>query len=302
MEVDILEFKVPVDNNKTLFVWDIQPSHTEDQIYEGLYSVFSSYGPLYLLKVCPNAPLNPPGFYALIKFYSAAQALKAQRQTDGRPLFQNSPLKVRLSSKQTPHFLLDSSRPLSHARCLELANHCLGFNGWTSDIITLKELTNEEEGEEEEEEGGGGVRRRRLRFGCLLQLSFPHHGQVTRAAAVVEDSFTCTGEDSFTCTGEDSFTCAGEDSFTCAGEDSLTCTGPDVLIQKRCRLQKQVREKALVQAFTAVLLILLGNGKVMVEVKQTSDQFLPEQTEGVLQVNSPVFSRLCPSSDWSVRG
>ncbi|XP_049895741.1 RAD52 motif-containing protein 1 [Epinephelus moara] len=234
MEVDILEFKVPVDNNKTLFVWDIQPSHTEDQIYEGLYSVFSSYGPLYLLKVCPNAPLNPPGFYALIKFYSAAQALKAQRQTDGCPLFQNSPLKVRLSSKQTPHFLLDSSRPLSHARCLELANHCLGFNGWTSDIITLKELTNEEEGEEEEEEEEGGVRRRRLRFGCLLQLSFPHHGQMTRAAAVVEDSFTC------------------------AGEDSFTCTGPDVLIQKRCRLQKQVREKALVQAFTAVLLILLG--------------------------------------------
>ncbi|KAL7378655.1 hypothetical protein ABVT39_016887 [Epinephelus coioides] len=277
MEVDILEFKVPVDNNKTLFVWDIQPSHTEDQIYEGLYCVFSSYGPLYLLKVCPNAPLNPPGFYALIKFYSAAQALKAQRQTDGRPLFQNSPLKVRLSSKQTPHFLLDSSRPLSHARCLELANHCLGFNGWTSDIITLKELTNEEEGEEEEEEKEeeeGGVRRRRLRFGCLLQLSFPHHGQVTRAAAVVEDSFTCTG--------------------------------PDVLIQKRCRLQKQVREKALVQAFTAVLLILLGNGKVMVEVKQTSDQFLPEQTEGVLQVKEFPWSDFAPveeeadDEDWDL--
>ncbi|XP_044037867.1 RAD52 motif-containing protein 1 isoform X2 [Siniperca chuatsi] len=249
MEVDVLEFKVPVENNKTLFVWDIQPSHTEAQIYDGLDAVFSSFGPLYLLKVCPNAPLNPPGFYALIKFYSAAQASKAQRQTDGRSLFQSSPLKVRLSSKQTPHFLSDSSRPLSHARCLELANHCLGFDGWTSDIITLKELSDEEE-EEEEEEGGG--RRRRLRFGCLLQLSFPHHGQTTRAAAVVEDSFTCTG--------------------------------PDVLLQKRCKLQRGVREKALVQAFAAVLLILLGNGKVMVEVKQTSDQLLPEQTEGVLQV------------------
>lgn len=44
---------------------------------------------------------------------------------------------VRLSSKQTPHFL-SQSRPLSHARCLELANHCLGFNGWTSDIITVR--------------------------------------------------------------------------------------------------------------------------------------------------------------------
>uniref|UniRef100_A0A8P4KPP7 RAD52 motif-containing protein 1 n=1 Tax=Dicentrarchus labrax TaxID=13489 RepID=A0A8P4KPP7_DICLA len=306
MEVDILEFQVPVENNKTLFVWNIQPSHTEARIYDGLYGVFSSFGPLYLLKVCPNAALSPPGFYALIKFYSAAQASKAQRQTDGRSLLQSSPLQVRLSSKQTPHFLSDGRRPLSHARCLELANHCLGFNGWTSDIITahsestdtssppqlqpvraprprqagplprlqqpqtllaiqrlikLKELTNEEEEEEgeeeeeeEEEEGGGGRRRkRRLRFGCLLQLSFPRHGQTTRAAAVVEDSFTCTG--------------------------------PDVLLQKRCYLHRMVRERALAQAFSTVLLILLGNGKVMVEVKQTSDQFQPEETEGVLQVN-----------------
>lgn len=33
MEVDILEFVVPVQNSKTLFVWDIQPSFTEAQIY-----------------------------------------------------------------------------------------------------------------------------------------------------------------------------------------------------------------------------------------------------------------------------
>lgn len=33
MEVDVLEFVVPVENNKTLFVWDIQPSLTEAEIY-----------------------------------------------------------------------------------------------------------------------------------------------------------------------------------------------------------------------------------------------------------------------------
>ncbi|KAM6913968.1 RAD52 motif-containing protein 1 [Lycodopsis pacificus] len=265
MEVDVLEFKVPIENNKTLFVWDIQPSHTQDQVYVRLLDVFSSFGPLYLLKVSPNSAANPPGFYALIKFYSAAQASKALRQTDGRTLFQNSPLKVRLSSRQTPHFLSDSSRPLSHARCLELADHCLGFNGWTSDIITLKELTNEEEKERGEEDDEGGGRWRRLKFGCLLQLSFPHHGQTTRAAAVVEDSFTCSG--------------------------------PDVLLQKRCRLQKMVREKALVQAFTTVLLVLLGNGKVMVELKQTSDEFLPEQMGGVLQVNEFSWSEFAADEE-----
>ncbi|XP_077940432.1 uncharacterized protein LOC120828058 isoform X5 [Gasterosteus aculeatus] len=260
MEVDILEFRVPVDNNKTLFVWDIQPSHSEAQIYVGLHGVFSSFGPLYLLKVCQNSALNPPGFYALIKFYSAAQASKAQRQTDGRPLLQSCPLKVKLSSKHTSYFRSDSSRPLSHARCLELANHCLGFNGWTSDIITLKELTNTEE----EHEGGG--RWRRLKFGCLLQLSFPHHRQTTRAAAVVEDCFTCTGD-------------------------------PDLLIQKRCKLHRLVREQALVNAFSPVLLLLLGSGKVMVELKQTSDEFLPNETEGLLQVEEFSWSEFAADEE-----
>ncbi|KAF3700666.1 RAD52 motif-containing protein 1 [Channa argus] len=264
MEVDILEFVVPVDNSKTLFVWDIQPSLPEDQIYDRLVGLFSSFGPLYLVKLSSNALLHPPGFSALIKFYSAAQALKAQRFTDGHSLFQSSPLKVRLSSKQTPHFL-SHSRPLSHTRCLELANYCLGFNGWTSDIITLKELPDKEEVGGSKDEECGGERWGRLRFGCLLQLSFPHHGQMTRGAAVVEDSFTCTG--------------------------------PNVLLQKRCKLQRLVREKALVQAFTTVLLILLENGKVMVELKQTPDQFIPEEIEGVIQVNEFSWSEFPPDED-----
>ncbi|XP_053194589.1 RAD52 motif-containing protein 1 [Scomber japonicus] len=253
VQVDLVEFVVPVENNKTVFVWNIEPSQTHADVYRSLHAVFSSFGPLYLLKVFP---LSPAGFYGLVKFYSAAHAAAAQRRTDGRSLFQSSPLKVRLSSKQTPHFLSDG-RPLSHARCLELANHCLGFNGWTSDIITMKELTNEEEEED-------GEVRRRLRFGCLLQLSFPRHGQNTRGAAAAEHCFTCTG--------------------------------PDVLIQQRRRLQRLVTQKALIHAFSSVLLILLADGKVMVELKQTSDQFIPEHTEGVLQVNEVNWTD-CPDED-----
>uniref|UniRef100_A0A669DMM9 RRM domain-containing protein n=1 Tax=Oreochromis niloticus TaxID=8128 RepID=A0A669DMM9_ORENI len=191
MEAEVVDFRVPVESNKTVLVWDIPPTFGEAHIHARLHAIFSSFGPVYLLKVSPNAPLHPPGFYALIKFFSAAHAAAAQRVTDGRPLLDDSPLKVKLSSKQMPHFLSGSSRPLSHTHCLELANHVLGFNGWTSDIITLKELTNEEEGEEEE---GGGASQRRLKFGCVLQLCFPHHGQMSRGAAVLEDCFTCTGE------------------------------------------------------------------------------------------------------------
>uniref|UniRef100_A0A669CM61 RRM domain-containing protein n=1 Tax=Oreochromis niloticus TaxID=8128 RepID=A0A669CM61_ORENI len=221
MEAEVVDFRVPVESNKTVLVWDIPPTFGEAHIHARLHAIFSSFGPVYLLKVSPNAPLHPPGFYALIKFFSAAHAAAAQRVTDGRPLLDDSPLKVKLSSKQMPHFLSGSSRPLSHTHCLELANHVLGFNGWTSDIITVRKalhrwLT------------GGGASQRRLKFGCVLQLCFPHHGQMSRGAAVLEDCFTCTG--------------------------------PDVFLQRCSRLQRLVREKALVQAFSSVLLILLGTG------------------------------------------
>ncbi|KAM3863749.1 RAD52 motif-containing protein 1 [Diretmus argenteus] len=267
-EVVILDFLVPVENNKTLFVWNIQPSLSEAFIYDSVSQVFSSFGPLYLVRIRPNAPLASPGFYAMVKFYSAAQASAAQRQTDGRTLFQTTPVKVRLSSKQTPSSRSDpyNNRPLSHAHCLELANHCLGFNGWSTRIITLKELTGEEQGEnEEEEQEERRSLERRLRYGCLLQLSFPQHGQTTRGGAVVHEAFTDTG--------------------------------PELLLQKRSRLQRLVREKALIQAFSTVLLILLDNGKVSVEVRQTSEHLFPEHTEDVLQVNEVSWREFDPEEE-----
>ncbi|XP_028310439.1 RAD52 motif-containing protein 1 isoform X2 [Gouania willdenowi] len=251
MQVDILEFVLPVENNKTLFVWDIQPNHGHAQIHLELSALFSSFGPLYLLKVSPNAPLQPLGFYAIVKFYSAAQAERAQRETDGRTLLHSSTLKVRLSTKKLPHFLSGCSRPLNHARCLELANHCLGFNGWTSDIIMVKDLPPEDEEVVGEDEGAEPQWRRRLRIGCVLRLCFPQHGRSTKGVSVMEDE--------------------------------AVCSGPEDFLQRRCRLQRLVRENALVQAFSNVLLILLGNGKVMVELKH-NDLNADDQTEEVLQL------------------
>lgn len=33
MEIEILEFQVPTENNKMLLVWDIEPNHTKTQVY-----------------------------------------------------------------------------------------------------------------------------------------------------------------------------------------------------------------------------------------------------------------------------
>ncbi|XP_077476060.1 RAD52 motif-containing protein 1 [Stigmatopora argus] len=248
MEVDLLDFLVPVENNKTLFVWNIRQEFTEAQVHEHLSTLFSAFGPLYLVKVNPNAPFYPPGFNGMIKFYSEKHACKAQRNTDGRSLFQDTPLKVKLSTKKTPHFL-SGSRPLNHGRCVDLANHCLGFNGWTSDIIDLKELPTEEE-EDEEEAGVSG--RVRVRLGCVVQISFPRHGVITRGAASVDHVYMSTG--------------------------------PESMIQKRSFLHKLVRDKAAVQAFSTVVLVLLGEGKVMVELRRSPEHLFSEEPQGIVRV------------------
>ncbi|XP_072298955.1 RAD52 motif-containing protein 1 [Eucyclogobius newberryi] len=237
---EVVEFVVPVENNKTLFVWNLEATRPEHVLLVKLSALFSSFGPLYLLKLS----LAAPGFFsALVKFYSSLHAARAQRNTDGKALLQDRPLKVRLSSKKTPHFL-SHSKPLSHAHCLNLANHCLGFNGWTSNIISLKKL----EPDQDQDQDSQGPS---LRLGCLLQLNFPSYHLTTRGAAVLQGT--------------------------------LPCSDPEEMLRTRGRLQRAVREKALVQAFSNVLLVLLGNSKVLLELKDPQ-MFDFEEQESVLQV------------------
>eukprot|EP00066_Takifugu_rubripes_P029746 XP_011619012.1 PREDICTED: RAD52 motif-containing protein 1 [Takifugu rubripes] len=222
MDIEILEFQVPNENNKMLLVWDVEPSHTKAQVY---------VSPL-VSGLCESTC-----------FRSINVSLPVTR------VFQ-----VRLGSRKTPHcHLTVKRRSLSHSHCVELANYFCGFNGWRTKIISLKELTDEHEAE-------GGVRFRRLKFGCELELSFPLHRQTINAAAVVEDSFTSTGE------------------FGSAPSGIVE-------LQRRCKLQRLVRERALVQAFSNVLLIRIGEEKLMVQVKDISGQLLPPVlTEEVVQV------------------
>ncbi|XP_067089501.1 RAD52 motif-containing protein 1 isoform X2 [Osmerus mordax] len=234
IEVEIIEFKVPYENNKTIFVWGIQPTFTEAFIYESVWKAFSAFGPLYLLKVCPNAAVAEPGFYALIKYFSAAQASQAQRAMEGRGLFQTTPLRVRVSTKKLPSFLSDPSsrRPLSHSRCQDLANHYLGFNGWCTRIITVKDLSSDVDqlglgapGPAPAPGPEGSPQERSLRYGCMVELSFPKHQLSCRGVGIAEETFLVSS--------------------------------PEVALLKRGKLQRWARDKAVVQAFEKVLLLTL---------------------------------------------
>lgn len=42
LEADIIEFRVPTENNKTIFIWDIQASLSEAHIYVSRENKFFS--------------------------------------------------------------------------------------------------------------------------------------------------------------------------------------------------------------------------------------------------------------------
>lgn len=255
IEADIIEFKVPNENNKTLFVWDILPTLSEAFIYESICGVFSGFGALYLVKVCQNAAVAEPGFYAIVKYYSSAQASKAQRTTDGKSLFQESPVKVRLCTRQNPAFASET-KALSNPKCQELANRYLGFNGWSSKIITLQDLSGRDDAC-----AGAETQALMLKYGCIVELTFPQHCVSCRGMGVAEESFQ-------------------------SHPDHLE------LCLTRGKLQKRAKDKALVDAFRNVLLVLLSNGKVAVECRFDPDQVLPvEDLQGLIKVNDISWSQ-----------
>uniref|UniRef100_A0A671QC80 Zgc:103564 n=1 Tax=Sinocyclocheilus anshuiensis TaxID=1608454 RepID=A0A671QC80_9TELE len=219
IEVDIIEFKVPLENNKTIFVWDIQPTFSEAYIYESLWSV-----------VCPNATVAEPVFYAL-----ASKAL------------------INIRSRICPFY---STKPLSLSKCHNLANHYLGFGGWSTRIITLKDISKcVDAGCQEETDDQSML----LKYGCIAELTFPQHGVSCQGVGVAEEIIDNDPD-------------------------------PEEKLRKRGTLMKRAKDKTVVAAFEKVLLMILvfqpRNGKVAIEIKYDPDEILPEEnSEGVIKVN-----------------
>ncbi|XP_045344996.1 RAD52 motif-containing protein 1-like isoform X11 [Leopardus geoffroyi] len=91
---ELVSFTVPTESDKTLLVWELSSGPTAEALHHSLFAVFSQFGLLYSVRVFPNAAVARPGFYAIIKFYSARDAHRAQKACDQKQLFQNSPVKL----------------------------------------------------------------------------------------------------------------------------------------------------------------------------------------------------------------
>ncbi|NXD87677.1 RDM1 protein, partial [Halcyon senegalensis] len=247
---EVVEFRVPTGSARTLLVWGLEP---EPGLEHSLFSAFSKFGLLYSVRAHRNAAVAGPGYYAIIKFYSAGDAGRAQRTCNGQRLFQNSPVKVCVCTKQKE--FQQQVLALNSTKCQELANHYLGFNGWSSRIITLQNVSGFDG---ENDELGKTFRKRSVKYLCALEVMLPQHGVHTRGVALGE-------------------------------ADVEDVEDPLEFVTATKRVQKLAVGKALSSAFQKILLVVLENGKVAVEYnsshEEPTDSLTEEELKGLLQVN-----------------
>ncbi|XP_015741033.1 RAD52 motif-containing protein 1 isoform X2 [Coturnix japonica] len=213
---EVLQFLVPTGSGQTLLVWGLEP---KPGLEHSLFAVFSKFGLLYSVRAHSNAAVAGPGCYAIIKFYSAADASRAQQACNGQTLFQSSPLKVCVCTKQKG--FQQQVLALNSNKCQELANHYLGFNGWSSRIITLQNVS----GFDDENEEVG--KKPSVRYLCAVEVTLPKHGVQSRGVGLGEADLE-------------------------NGEDPLE------LVTATRRVQKLAAGRALSSAFQKILLVVLG--------------------------------------------
>ncbi|KAJ6660502.1 hypothetical protein lerEdw1_017499 [Lerista edwardsae] len=253
---EVVEFCVPTGNETTLLVLGLETDASEHALYEA----FSAFGLLYSVRICRNAPVARPGYHALVKFYSARDARRAQGALNQQCLFQKSPLKVCVYTrrKRFPQQVL----ALNSYKCQELANHYLGFNGWSSHIITLQNVSGFEE-----EEMRTSSSCQQLKYLCIQELTIPQHRIRTRGVSVAEPNVDTNQE----------------------------------FLMATYRAQKLAAQQALSDAFQKILLVVLENGKIAVEFSSTQEDLVDclteEELRGLIQVTDLTLSQLSPKGE-----
>uniref|UniRef100_UPI00398F5E3B RAD52 motif-containing protein 1 isoform X2 n=1 Tax=Pristiophorus japonicus TaxID=55135 RepID=UPI00398F5E3B len=186
-QAEVVDFKFPIGNNKTLFVCNILPRESEAAIYDCIFKVFSEFGLLYFVRLCRNAAVAEPGYYAVVKFYSAVDASSALNGTNKQCLFQEVPLKVQMCTKQRSMKVFHEHQlSLSSIKCQELANYYLGFSGWSSRIIALQNIF-DSDGCEENPREMIQPEKKNIKYLCIMEVKFINCGMCSRGIGVSEE-------------------------------------------------------------------------------------------------------------------
>eukprot|EP00117_Sycon_ciliatum_P000453 scpid77156/ scgid5701/ RAD52 motif-containing protein 1 len=208
-QAEVIEFLRPDRNDQNVFVTNLPKTLTDSAKYEQLSSIFSQFGLIYEVQVLESAFPAPeqgleessstgadssvnkgsktgdePAFchYAFVTFYSALAAARAIRSLHQQWMVDGHVLRVqRGASQQAP---ARNSVHLYVSECRKLANHYLGFNGWSSKIIKLESFSVPDAAtldlladlaDEAEDSATFVPGQDQLCYSCVMQLTFPQH-------------------------------------------------------------------------------------------------------------------------------
>ncbi|XP_064439119.1 RAD52 motif-containing protein 1-like [Mirounga angustirostris] len=251
---EVVSFAVPSESDKTLLVWELSSGPTAEALHHSLFTVFSQLDLLYSLRVFPNAAVARPGFYGIIKFYSARDAHRAQMACHEKHLFQKSPVQVRLGTKHKAD--QHQALALNSSQCQELANYYFGFNGWSKRIIKLQDLSDLEE--RENEDATVPLEKQSLKFFCALEVVLPSYECRSPRVGMAEEPLEKLEE------------------------------GPLSVLMKRKTTQKLAIQKAVSDAFQKLLIVVLESGKIAVEYRpceEITDARTKEELQDLIQVS-----------------
>lgn len=247
---ELISFVVPTQSDKVLLVWELSAGPPAEALSHSLFTVFSQFGLLYSVRVFPNAAVAGPGFYAIVKFYSSRDAQRAQKACDGKPLFQTSPVKVRLGTRHKA--LQHQAFALNSSRCQELANYYFGFNGWSKRIVKLQELSGLEDAAL-----AVPMQKRNPQFFCAVEVVLPAYGCRSPGVGISEEPLPQLEE--------------GQPSF----------------LTKRKTGQKLAFQVALSDAFQKLTIVVLESGRIAVEYRPTEEDLdarSEEELQNLIQV------------------
>uniref|UniRef100_A0A8C6BHQ4 DM1 domain-containing protein n=1 Tax=Monodon monoceros TaxID=40151 RepID=A0A8C6BHQ4_MONMO len=168
--VQLVLFAVPIGGDKTLLVWELSSGPTPEALQLSRAGAEGRFGLLYSVRVL-NSAVGGPGFSAMIKFYSARDAHRAQKACDQKQLFHTSPVKVRLGTRHKA--VQHNTLALNSSRCQELTNYYFDFHGWSKRIIKLQDLSNLEE--RENTDIVTPLQKQSLKFFCALEVVLPSY-------------------------------------------------------------------------------------------------------------------------------
>lgn len=143
-EVELIDFSIPAGPGHVLYLPGLPGGDGgRERLWLLLHAAYSEYGLLYQVTVADG---EDGECYAYVRFYSARAASRSRAATSGGEVFLlGDRLRV---SKFCPGGGGGGCRvslPLPRHKCETLANHYLGFSGWSSRILYHRREDDEEE-------------------------------------------------------------------------------------------------------------------------------------------------------------